>query len=130
MRWLFFMRRGERSLEIFPRTGTGIDESAVAKFTPCVQINRSALALRIRSKVPADAPMLAAFAMLPRKAVTLVPVQAQPTQVVIHGPHEFRLAALKVQVFIAEDERAAGGAGAAPRHKESAGVAQVQISGR
>ena len=60
----------------------------------------------------------------------LVPVEAQPVQVFIHGVNKFRTAALVVQVFIAEDKFAVRGAGTLPRHPEGARVSQVQVSGR
>ena len=131
------MRRGQCSLQIFPRTGTRIDQSAVAQFAPCVEIKTAAFALRIRPKVAEftscrdDASVAAhsSFANTTSKIKVFIPIQPQPVQVFIHGADELRLASLIVEVFIAEDEFAMCGACALPRHPEGARVSQMEIAG-
>src|SRR5436305_11521271 len=104
MQW--FMRRRKRLLQIFARTGTWIDQSAVAQLAPSVQIKAAAFALRVRPKTASTHAAL--------KIKAFVPIQTQPAQVFIHGADELRLASLIVEVFIAEDEFAVCGAGALP----------------
>src|SRR6478752_6974709 len=98
------MRGRQRTVQIFAGKGTGVYEAAVAQLAPCVEIKAAALALRVRPKV--------AEANAALESEAFVPIQAQPTQVFIHGADELRLASLVVQVFIAADEVAVRGAGA------------------
>src|ERR1051326_4239614 len=109
------MRRRERALQVFARAGAGVDQAAITQFLPRRQIDAAALALRVRREGPAHAR-------------PLIPVESKPAQIFIHGAHEFRPAALIVEVFIAEDERAGGVARALPGDPESAGVAKMEVS--
>src|SRR5688572_7147992 len=59
---------------------------------------------------------------------TFLPLEAKPFQVFDHRLSELRLAAIAIQIFVAQDQR--GTAGAFLRHAEGARVPQVQITRR
>ena len=58
-----------------------------------------------------------------------VPGEAEPEEVFAHGGGELGARALGIDVFVAEVERAVGGAGALVGDEEGAGVAEVEKAG-
>ena len=71
--------------------------------------------------------------MVEREAVALaelgVPGEAEPVEVFAHGGGELGAGALGVEVFVAEIERAVGGAGALVGDPEGARVAEMEQAG-
>ena len=59
---------------------------------------------------------------------SLVPVQAQPAQVLEHRCHEIETEAEGIEVVVAQKEIATGGAGALGGEPEGAGVAEVEMA--
>src|SRR5882762_2428240 len=110
------MRCGERLLQLFARTGARVDRTLIAQLPPGFQIELAALTLRIWGERSTD-------------IWTLLPIESQPAQVLIHCFHKFHTAALRVQVFIAKDKNAVRRTCALLRDPESPRVAEMKISG-
>ncbi len=110
------MRRAQRGFKILARAAAGIEIAAPQQPAPGRQIDGPPLALHVGRKRPA----------LVR---ALLPANAQPAQVFERGFGINGLAALRVQVFHAHDQRAACLAGPLPGRPEGARVAHVQIAG-
>jgi hypothetical protein len=101
--------RGLRGLgEVAARAGAGVGEAGGEE-------------LLHRSAVEGQTVALAEFG---------VPGEAEPVEVFFHCGGELGAGTLGVEVFVAEVEQAASGAGAIVRDGEGAGVAEVEIAGR
>ncbi len=84
-----FIRRGRRHGDVFARACARINCPQVAQLAPSRQVKRSPLALRVRS-IRATA------------VVAFVPADAEPTQILEHRIHKLRLAALGIEILVAE----------------------------
>ncbi len=102
-----------RLSDILPRTRARINHPAVAQLPPRLQIVLSPLALRIGTHRPAA---IRSFG----------PRDSQPAQILDHGLHELRAAALRIQIFIAKDQLPTMLRRTARRGPERARMAQVQ----
>ncbi len=90
------LMRGLRGLrQIFARARAGVNSAGIAQLLPRLQINIAALALGIRRVRAAD---IRAFP----------PLDAEPAQVFEVRVYEFAARALRVEIFVAQEERAAG----------------------
>lgn len=116
-RFVIGVVRGRDGLgEVATRTGTGIDEAAVAEGAPCGEVLATAFALqvgRVRST----------------NIGTFGPADAEPAQFFEHGDGEVGARALGIEVFVAEDESAIAGDGPLICRPEGAGVTKVQKAG-
>ncbi len=100
----FLLVRGEGG-EFLAGMAARINEAGVAEVLPGFKVMRAALALKN------------GFA---------VPIEAEPFQILDGGLGEFRFAAVRVEVLDAEENFAAGLAGAAVGGGEGGGVAEVE----
>ena len=110
-----FMRRADGGGKVFAGTATGIEIAAPEQPAPGGKIDGPPLALHIGGERTA----------LVR---SLEPANSQPTEVFKRGLGIDGLAAVRIKVFHAHDERATCLASALPCGPEGAGVAYVQVS--
>lgn len=89
-----FVRRARCLRHIFTRAVARINHPQFSQLLPRLQIERFPLALGVGTKWTA--------AVRP-----LTPLDSQPSQVLIHGLHELRLAALRIEILVAENQLAA-----------------------
>ena len=111
------IRRSRRQLHILPRTSTRIDHSRIPQLPPRLQIKSAPLTLRIRAHRPAIVRPLA-------------PRDAQPSQIFHHGFDKLRPGALRIQVFVAEDQLPAPLRRPPCRHPKRARMSQMQKPSR
>jgi len=114
---LALMRCLHGAKDILAGTAAGIDKASFAKPFERSEVERVALALRIRRKRSA--------AIRP-----FAPFQAEPFQIVVHGGDELRFATRKIQIFIAQDQRAGVLSGAFLSRPEGSGVTKMQQARR
>ena len=105
-----------RQGHILPRTRTWINPTRIAQLLPRRKIMPSPLALRIRTNRPA--------AVRP-----LNPRNPQPPKIVDHRVHELIPAALRIQIFIAQDQLPAVLGGTPRRNPKSPRVPHMQQPG-
>src|SRR5258706_4674640 len=85
--------RDGRLRQILARTRAGIDETGIPQSPPTLEVKEPPFALRIR----------------PLRAATIrpfTPPDAEPLQIRDHGTDKLRTRALRIEVFVAKDERA------------------------
>ena len=111
-----FVGRGSRSGEFLSRAGAGINCAGVEKLLKHGAIERDTMTLGIGAEGTAA---IRAF----------LPLQAKPVKVFQHGRDKFRAATVAIEVFVAENERAAMGLGALLRDPEGSSMAEMQKSG-
>ncbi len=110
-----FMRGPGGLLEVFAAAGAGVDVASGDEGAPGFEVERTALALVVGS---VGASYVWAFG----------PLEAEPAEVFEHGMDVLGLAAVGVEVFIAEDERALVRLGSLGGDGEGAGVAGVEVA--
>ena len=103
------MRGTECHLHIFSGTRARIDETGGVQPGQGRAVERNAAALRDHG---------------------LRPIEAEPAQVLDHGGHELWPAAGGVEVVVAQEQRAADGAGAFLDSPEGPGMAEMEQAGR
>jgi hypothetical protein len=87
------VRSGGRLFKILARAGAGESEARIAQLAPCRQVMRPAFALRVGA---VRAAAIGAFR----------PAKAEPAQVLQHGVSKFGAATLRIEIFVAQDQRA------------------------
>jgi hypothetical protein len=116
--FLFTLMGGlQGAQDILTRTGAGVRRAQFAQAIELSSIQFDSLALVVRGERPAD---VRAF----------VPGEAEPLKVLDECSSELGPDTGAVQIFVAEDERAASGACAFLRDPKSTCMAEVQIAGR
>src|SRR5271169_1211649 len=103
--------------EVFARAGAGINGSSVAQFSPRFEVVGPALALHIGTVVPAA---IWAFG----------PADAEPLEVFDHRACELCSRALRIEIFVAENQGAPVVERTLVGDPESAGVSDVEKTGR
>jgi hypothetical protein len=93
--------------EVAAGAGAGVGEASGEEVVECVAVEREAVGL----------------------AELAVPGEAKPVEVFAHGGGELGAGTLGVEVFVAEVERAVGGAGSLVGDEEGAGVAEMEKAG-
>ena len=111
------IRRTGCSSQILSRTGTRINRALLTQLSPCCQIEFPALALFIGC--------IRASAIR-----TFLPRDSQPPHVFEHGQDEFRPAAIRIEVLVAENEGAAKLPRAVCGNEKGSCMPEVQISRR
>lgn len=109
-------------LEVFAGAGAGVDVAGGDEGSPGVEVEVAAPALGVGA-VRASCGGMVAYAWSFR------PLEAEPAEVFEHGVDVLGFAAVGVEVFIAEDERAVVGLGSLGGDGEGAGVAGVEVAG-
>src|SRR6202050_3341758 len=86
------MRRLRNPAELFARAGAGIENPALREWPPGFQIEITAAALFVGRKRAADIR-------------ALLPADAEPTKILQHGFGEFRPRTLRIEIFVAQNQR-------------------------
>ena len=107
------MGRLRGAQNIFARAGARINEAGRAQLFKCLPVEMRAPGLSIRRKRP---PVIRSF----------LPLESEPAKVLEHRQREFRLAAIRIQILISQNERAAALLGASLGRPKCAGVPEVQ----
>jgi hypothetical protein len=103
--------------EVFARTRARVDGSAAHKIAPCFEVESASLALLVRGKGAAD---VGAF----------VPLETEPAKIFVHRALKLGAGTIWIQVFVAKNKHAAGGAGTLVGCPEGAGVPEMEVSSR
>src|SRR5581483_3331700 len=105
-----------RLSKILSRTRAGIDAAGIAQSPPRFQVEAAPVALRVR--------------VIRSAAIrTLAPVNAEPLEIFKHGGDKLRSAALRIEVFVAENQHAIMGFCALSSDPKGAGMTNVEKSG-
>ncbi len=99
--------------QILARAGAREDVAAVAELPPGVEIETVAFALRVRSEGAADVR-------------SLLPRDSQPVKIFDKSLHVLQLGALRIEVFVAQDERSVGLQSALVGSPEGGSVTKVE----
>ncbi len=110
------VRRARGRLNVFPRTGAGIDVARVTESLESGQVQMRAFGLIVGTK---RAAAIGAF----------LPLEAEPFEVFVHGGHEFQTATGGIEVFVAQNENAVLGAGVFLGSPKRSRVPEVKIAG-
>src|SRR5262249_35088223 len=114
---IFRVRRASGGLDVFARTRARINEAAGDQFIQRGSIEFVAFTLVVGCEWPAGVR-------------ALLPLEAEPFQVLDHPADELRFATGAVEVFVPQNQSAAMGACAFLRRPECARVSQVQVTCR
>ena len=96
------------SAEVAAAAGAGVDRAGMQELVECGAVKGEALRLGDHGRLPGD---------------------AEPAQVFEHGVDELGAGALRVEVLVAQEERAVGVAGSGEGGPEGCGVAEVEQAG-
>jgi hypothetical protein len=111
------VRRSDGSLDVLARTGAGINKVPGAQLIQCGAVKTHPFALVVGAEFAADIRPLA-------------PYETEPAQILQHRLEEFHFETHGIHVFIAQNQRAAMGAGAFLRGPERSRMAEMQIARR
>jgi hypothetical protein len=119
-----FMRGFGDAGELTAGTDAGIEASGGEKLSPGGEVVVAALALRVGSERTARAGT-----QIGSEVRAFLPADAEPAQVFDHGDGVVGAGAVRVEVFVAKDERAAGLERAEIRGEEGARVSEMEQAG-
>jgi hypothetical protein len=106
-----------RLSKVFARAGARVDVAFAKEFAPGFEVVRASLALHVWSERTADVG-------------SFVPFDSEPAEIFMHRSLELGTRAIRVEIFVAKDQRSAATAGALIGSPKSAGVTEMQVSRR